>query len=149
MASPKEVKTAEGILAGLSAAAAMRAAGYSDPYIRTGGKGMVSRLRAAGLLPSDEDVRAVKDKVLAVLQGEAESVARAMVDAAKNGDVQAQRAVLDRAAGPVPKRHEVSMDDVGAVVAELLSDAARELDPEAYERLRAAWAKRLQERERP
>ena len=147
--SPKEAVTARGILAGLSVTEAMRAAKYTDSYIRKGGNGMVDRLRDKGLLPTDDDVRAIKDKVLAILQESAEVVATAMVTAATAGDVVAQKAVLDRAAGPVPKRHEVSMEDVGAVVDDLLADAARELDPDTYERLRQTWAKRIEARKRP
>lgn len=149
MASPRERATADGVIGGLTFRAAMIAAGYKRSYAEKQAATVRRKLEGEGLIPTDEDVRAIKEKVLEILQRDAEDVARAMVMTAKAGDVTAQKAVLDRAAGPVPKRHEVSMEDVGAVVDDLLADAARELDPDAYERLRQVWAKRIAERKRP
>lgn len=148
MASPRERATADGVIGGLTFRAAMIAAGYKRSYAEKQAATVRRKLEGEGLIPTDEDVRAIKDKVLAILQEDAEDVARALVMTAKAGDVTAQKAVLDRAAGPVPKRHEVSMEDVGTVAADLLAAAARELDPETFERLRAVWEQRLAERKR-
>lgn len=149
MASPKEVKTAEGIIAGLKPSEAMRAANYSESYVRSGGEGMVDRLRAKGLLPSEEAIKEAGEAATAHFKEKALEVAKATVRSAIEGNAASQKIALDRGAGVLPKRHEVSMEDVGAVVDDLLTDAARELEPEAYERLRQAWAKRIEERKRP
>lgn len=149
MASPKEVKTAEGIIAGLSTSEAMRAANYSENYVRAGGEGMVDRLRAKGLLPSEEAIKEAGEAATAHFKENALEVAKATVRSAIEGNPVAQKEALARGVGVLPKRHEVSMEDVGAVVDDLLADAARELDPDVYERLRQAWAKRIEARKRP
>lgn len=149
MASPRERKTADGINGGLTTKAAMIAAGYGETYADRFAGSVLKRLEAEGLVRTEADVRDVKDRVNAIFRDNAEAVATALVTAATAGDVVAQKAVLDRAAGPVPKRHEVSMEDVGTVAADLLAAAARELDPETFERLRAVWQQRLEERKRP
>lgn len=149
MASPRERKTAEGINGGLTVRAAMEAAGYQQSYAVKQQAYLRRKLEAEGLITTDEDVRAVKDRVLAILRENAEAVATALVVAAKTGDVVAQKAVLDRAAGPVPKRHEISTDDVDTVVREMLAAAARELDADTLDRLAEAWRRVLEERKRP
>lgn len=149
MASPKEVETAKGIIAGLSTSEAMRAANYSESYVRSGGEGMVDRLRTKGLLPSAEAIKEAGEAATALFKEKALDVALATIRTAIEGNPVAQKEALARGVGVLPKRHEISMDDVGAVVDDLLADAARELDPDAYERLRQAWAKRIAERKRP
>lgn len=150
MASQKERDTALGIAAGKSMLQAMIDAGYRESYARRHAGHVARRLQDMGLLQTDDDVREIKARVLEILQGKAEAAAHKLASVAiEDGDVVALKAVLDRAAGPVPKRHEVSMEDVGTVASDLLAAAARELDPEAFERLRAVWEQRLAERKRP
>lgn len=149
MASPRERETAKGIIAGKSTKRAMIDAGYGETYADRFSSVVLKRLEAAGLVTTDEDVRTMKAKVDKIFEDAAENVARATIRTAIDGNPVAQKEALARGVGVLPKRHEVSMDDVGAVVDDLLADAARELDPEAYERLRQTWAKRIEARKRP
>lgn len=149
MASPRERETAKGIIAGKSTKQAMIDAGYGETYANRSGTTVLKRLEAAGLVTTDEDVRAVKDKVSAIFEEAAEKVAHATIRTAIEGNPASQKEALARAVGVLPKRHEVSMEDVGTVAADLLAAAARELDPETFERLRAVWEQRLAERKRP
>lgn len=132
----------------------MRQAGYGPAYVKRFGGEMVAKLREYGLLPTVEEVREIKDLVLEVLREYAVPAARTLGQTAA-GETEATPAertaaakeVLARAAGPIPRRHELSIDEAGAVLDELLALAPGVLgDVDAADRLAAAWREHLAKR---
>lgn len=69
MATQKELHTAIGILQGKPTSHAMVAAGYSSSYADRKGYLVEQRLRAKGLLPSEEDVADLRQRVHEALVG--------------------------------------------------------------------------------
>jgi len=147
--SPKLVEFARRVTAGESPPRAAIGAGYKESYATHHSHQLVRQARASGMLTTPEEVKAIKDQVNALFEAESLNVAKATIRTAIEGNPVSQKEALARGVGVLPKRHEVSMEDVGAVVDDLLADAARELDPDVYERLRQAWAKRIEARKRP
>ena len=146
MASPKERKTAEGILAGKSTRQAMLDAGYKESYANTAAGRVEARLQSEDLIPSDDDVRDIKERVLELLSEDAEAITRALITSAKTGDVTAQKEALARVAGPVPKRHEISTDDVESLMDEWLQAAGTLVDEATMAKLDSAWRAVLEKR---
>lgn len=147
--SPKLVEFARRVTAGESPPQAAIGAGYKESYATHHSHQLVRQARASGMLTTPEEVKAIKDQVNALFEAESLNVAKATIRTAIEGNPASQKEALARGVGVLPKRHEVSMEDVGTVAADLLAAAARELDPETFERLRAVWEQRLAERKRP
>ena len=74
-----------------------------------------------------------------------------LIREAKDGDVQAAKEVIARILGAIPQKHVLAtVDDVAAIVTELLEIAAREAKTDAErafaDRLATRWLGHLQER---
>lgn len=150
MASHKLVKFASFIDRGKSATEAARLAGYSESTATTKQRYLIERARAAGFLPSGNEVREIKDQVLHEMRRDVLDVAKALIAKAKDGDVRAAKEIIGRILGPIPGKHVPATEaDMTTVATELIEIAAREAMTDAErafaDRLAARWLSHLQE----
>lgn len=142
MASTRLTAFASHVQAGHHAVQAARLAGYKESYATHHSHLLTRAARAAGLLPTPEEVRDIKRQVLDILRDEAVDVARSLAARAKKDDTPAAREVLARAVGPVPKVHYVvDLDELRKHAQAMLAMAREELgDSDAVRRLGERWA---------
>lgn len=111
MASPRLVEFAMNVQRGIDPTNAARKAGYAETTARTKAGRLVADARAAGLLPSEEEVKDVAAEVMQILRQEAPEVARALIRQAKRGDTGAAKEVLIRVLGPVVQKFAPTTPD--------------------------------------
>lgn len=102
--SPRELRTAHGILGGLSTAAAMRAAGYTPNTADVKAGRVEARLRELGLLPTPEDARDLVAVMRSVLIDEdggegLRKMFRVLLARAQAGDIKAMRLIMEYLCG--------------------------------------------------
>lgn len=151
MASHRLNQFAMHIARGLSAAEAARQAGYAESTATKRPQELLAQARAAGLLPTENEVREVKERALREMREGLVDVVRALIGQAKQGDTAAAKEVVARILGAIPQKHVLAtMDDVAAIVTELLQIASREAKTDAerafVDRLATRWLGFLQER---
>lgn len=151
MASHRLTQFASHVARGKPATQAARLAGYSESTARTKQHALLVQARAVGLLPSENEIREIKELALSDLRAGLVDVVAALLAQAKAGDVQAAKEVLARVLGPVPQKHILAtVDDIAAIVTELLDISDREATTDAErafaDRLTLRWLDHLQVR---
>lgn len=111
MTSPRLVEFARRVQLGTDPTNAARQAGYAETTALGKSGKLVKDARAAGLLPSEEEVKDVNAEIMAIFREEAPAVARALIQQAKRGDTAAAKEVLTRLLGPVVQKFAPTTPD--------------------------------------
>jgi phage terminase small subunit len=151
VASHRLTQFASHVARGKPATQAARLAGYSESTARTKQHALLVQARAVGLLPSENEIRELRDMALRDLRAGLVDVVEALLAQAKAGDVPAAKEVLARVLGPVPQKHVLAtMDDIAVIATELLDISARAATTDAErafaDRLTVLWLEHLQVR---